>query len=160
MAAYEVMVRQGFGHIVNTASIAGLLGYPTCIHYSATKAAIVNLSCSLRYEAEALGVNVSVVCPGPVHGKSRYWFKLIGTEAAAQRILRGVSRNKGIIVFPFVARLLWLLHRISPSLLYPLGRRIVHKYRNTLATLPVTVVSPNAGAPMLEPNGAIAATTW
>lgn len=131
MAAYEVMARQGFGHVVNTASIAGLVGYPTCLHYSATKAAIVNLSHGLRLEAEALGVRVSVVCPGPIHGKSRYWFKLIGPDEAARRILKGVARNQATIVFPWVARLLWWLHRLSPNLLFPLGRRLVRRYRET-----------------------------
>jgi hypothetical protein len=31
-------------------------------------------------------------------------------------ILRGVARNRAIIVFPFLARYLWWLHRISPSI--------------------------------------------
>ena len=129
LAAYEVMARQGFGHIVNTGSIAGLVGYPTCVQYSATKAAVVNLSYSLRMEGEALGVKVSVVCPGPVHGKSRYFFRMIGADGAAQRILAGVARNRAIIVFPWVARVLWWLYRFSPRLLFPLGRRMVRQFR-------------------------------
>lgn len=130
IAAYETMARQGFGHIVNTASIAGLVGYPTSIHYSATKAAVVNLSYSMRMEAKGSGVNVSVVCPGPIHGKSRYWFKLIGTEVAAQRILNGVARNQTFIVFPWVARVLWLAYRLSPALLFPVGSKLVRKFRD------------------------------
>ena len=65
-AAYPVMVRQKFGQIVNIASLAGLVGYPANTAYATTKAAIVMLSHSLRLEAEALGVKVSVVCPGYV----------------------------------------------------------------------------------------------
>ena len=138
LAAYEVMVKQGCGHIVNTSSIAGLVGYPTSIHYSATKAAVVNLSYSLRMEAEALGVKVSVVCPGPVHGKSRYFFRMIGADGAARRILKGVARNRAIIVFPWVARALWLLYRVSPGLLFPLGRKLVRQYREK-GTVPAEV---------------------
>jgi short-subunit dehydrogenase len=144
LAAYEVMVRQGFGHIVNTSSIAGLVGYPTSIHYSATKAAVVNLSYSLRMEAEALGVNVSVVCPGPVHGKSRYFFKMIGADGAARRILKGVARNRALIVFPWVARVLWWLYRLSPSLLFPLGRKLVRQYRDK-NTAPAEVAVSQGG---------------
>jgi NAD(P)-dependent dehydrogenase (short-subunit alcohol dehydrogenase family) len=133
MSAYEIMIRQGFGTIVNTASIAGLVGYPTSIHYSATKAAIINLSYSLRLEAEDTGVNVNVVCPGPIHGKSRYWFKLIGPDGAAKQILKGVARNQTFIVFPLVAKLLWWAYRLSPRLLCPVGRSLVRKNREKRA---------------------------
>ena len=61
------MIRQGSGHIVNSASLAGLVGFPTSMPYGATKAAVVNPSMSLRMEAAARGVKVSVTCPGPVH---------------------------------------------------------------------------------------------
>src|SRR5450755_1524583 len=41
-AAYKVMVRQGTGHIVNTASAAGLVGEPGLIPYSVTKSAVIS----------------------------------------------------------------------------------------------------------------------
>ncbi len=44
MSAYPVMVKQGFGHIVNMASVAGLVPYSTGVPYSTTKHAIVGLS--------------------------------------------------------------------------------------------------------------------
>jgi len=47
-AAYPIMVGQGFGHIVNTASMAGLIPTPGCTGYAATKHAVVGLSESLR----------------------------------------------------------------------------------------------------------------
>jgi NAD(P)-dependent dehydrogenase (short-subunit alcohol dehydrogenase family) len=52
-AAYPVMVRQGDGHIVNTASLAGLLPAPGLAPYGATKWAVVGLSLSLRGEGAA-----------------------------------------------------------------------------------------------------------
>jgi NAD(P)-dependent dehydrogenase (short-subunit alcohol dehydrogenase family) len=65
-AAYPIMLRQGFGHLVNTASFAGLFPYPLAVGYCASKHAVVGLSTSLRIEAAAAGVRVSVLCPGPV----------------------------------------------------------------------------------------------
>jgi len=47
-AAYPVMLRQGSGHIINTASLAGLLPTPGSAPYGATKWAVVGLSLSLR----------------------------------------------------------------------------------------------------------------
>ena len=41
---------------------------------------------------------------------------LMGAPKAARVILKGVARNRAIIVFPFLARYLWWLHRISPSI--------------------------------------------
>jgi short-subunit dehydrogenase len=64
LAAYPIMTRQGFGHIVNTSSAAGLLPGPFNAPYNTSKHAVVGLSLSLRIEAADLGVKVSVVCPG------------------------------------------------------------------------------------------------
>jgi oligopeptide/dipeptide ABC transporter ATP-binding protein len=61
---YQHMTRQGHGHIVNIASLAGLVPFPTNAPYAATKHAVVGLTLSLRTEGEALGVKVSAVCPG------------------------------------------------------------------------------------------------
>lgn len=55
--------QQGNGHIVNIASLAGLVHPAAMSSYSASKAAIVALSESLRYELRPWGVDVSVVCP-------------------------------------------------------------------------------------------------
>ena len=65
-AAYSVMVEQGFGHIVNTASGAGLFPIANSTPYVTTKHGVVGLSRSLRAEGADLGVKVSVVCPAMV----------------------------------------------------------------------------------------------
>jgi NAD(P)-dependent dehydrogenase (short-subunit alcohol dehydrogenase family) len=65
-ATYKVMMEQGFGHIVNTASMAGLMVGPGNVAYTTTKHAVVGLSNSLRAEAAHMGVRVSVVCPGVI----------------------------------------------------------------------------------------------
>lgn len=59
-------IAQGEGHVVNTASLAGLGGVPGMGPYCATKFAVVGLSESLFHELalRAPGVHVSVLCPG------------------------------------------------------------------------------------------------
>ena len=65
-AVYPIMIRQHSGHIVNTASMAGLIHQPLSqASYAATKHAVVAISKTLRLEAERHGgVQVSVLCPG------------------------------------------------------------------------------------------------
>src|SRR5439155_20507258 len=47
-AAYPIMLRQGYGHIINTASVAGLVPTPALVSYCASKHAVVGVSLSLR----------------------------------------------------------------------------------------------------------------
>jgi len=124
-AAYSVMVRQGFGHIVNTASGAGLMPFPLALPYSAVKHAVVGLSKSLRIEAATKGVRVSVLCPwfirtpiltsGEWRGgeqfsagrrlKSLEPFKPIDPEPWARETLDRVARNEAVIIVPRIARI-------------------------------------------------------
>lgn len=60
------MIKNGGGHIVNIASVSGLVPTPFESMYSATKFAVVGLSESLRFELERYNIAVSVVCPGDV----------------------------------------------------------------------------------------------
>ena len=63
------MVARGRGHVVNTASMAGLVVVPSNGIYNATKHAVVSLSETLAADLAAAGqpVGVTVVCPGMVH---------------------------------------------------------------------------------------------
>ncbi len=141
-AAYPLMLRQGHGHIVNTASLAGLLPMPGSAPYGTTKWAVVGLSLSLRAEGAARGVRVSVVCPGgvdtpildkgmpadlpPVPGIETIdarevvtrlsGGRLYSADALAADVLRGIDRNRPVIVAPRQARVMWRLMRLSPSL--------------------------------------------
>jgi NAD(P)-dependent dehydrogenase (short-subunit alcohol dehydrogenase family) len=58
-----MMKRQGGGHIVNTASLAGLVHPPAMGAYTAAKAGVVALSETLSYELHPWGITTSVVCP-------------------------------------------------------------------------------------------------
>ncbi len=55
------------GHVVNTASMAGLISPPGLGVYSATKYAVVAISEALRVELSPHGIGVSVLCPGVVN---------------------------------------------------------------------------------------------
>ena len=132
VAAYPIMLRQGFGHIVNTASAAGLLPSPATIAYAATKHAVVGLSLTLRAEARSHGVRVSVVCPGLIATPIVQAAKIVGptrervladprlrlysSDRLAAAVLRGVARNRAVIPFTPEVRLMWALHRLSPRL--------------------------------------------
>jgi NAD(P)-dependent dehydrogenase (short-subunit alcohol dehydrogenase family) len=137
-AAYPVMARQRSGSIVNTASVAGLVPVPFLAPYVAVKHAVVGLSLSLREEARAHRVNVTVVCPswtdtpildstgpddlpkptmlreGSAREVAEKMGKLYTPEALAQDILRGIDRKKAMVVAPRQARVIWRLTRLMP----------------------------------------------
>jgi NAD(P)-dependent dehydrogenase (short-subunit alcohol dehydrogenase family) len=144
-AAYPVMVRQGFGHIVNTASMAGLVPSPWMVSYSAAKHAVVGLSLALRVEAAPVGVRVSVLCPGVVRtpileggGKNgkllqstsperlrAYWERLhpMEPDTFAPKVLHAVARNRAIIIVPWWWKVFWWVNRLSPWLGECLARK-------------------------------------
>jgi NAD(P)-dependent dehydrogenase (short-subunit alcohol dehydrogenase family) len=144
-AAYPVMVRQGAGHIVNIASLSGLIPSPGLGPYATTKGAVVSLTGALRAEAEAYGVRASVACPGFVDTAifenaigvkvekeallKRIGLPLISAGEAAREIVRGIERNEAVIVFPRSARAVWRLARWAPWAMAPLHRRILKGLR-------------------------------
>ena len=144
-AAYPQMIEQGSGHIVNTASLAGLIPTPIATAYSTAKHAVVGLSLSLRGEAADLGVRVSVVCPGfintPIKDSLTYLkldkeklidgtrLKLHPPAYCAQVVLKGVARNKPIITVTAFAGLAWKFNRLLPSLHLWIARQYLRVIR-------------------------------
>ncbi len=134
------MIERRAGHIVNTASIAGLVGTPGLAAYSLTKSALVGFSEALRVEVKRYGVDVSVVCPGPIqsnlndHGrygsagaKTGLSEGLLTRTAypapkAARAIVRGIRKGKGHIVITPAAHAMWGIKRFSPELGYQVNR--------------------------------------
>jgi|SRR5208282_1518829 len=148
--AYRVMVKQGHGHIVNISSATGLLPQPGNAPYCTCKHGIVGLSLSLRFEGADLGVKVSAVCPGDmktsvyenlvvmnmphdevvrVSRRSHFPIRQMSADDAARQILRGVSRNQALIVFPAEIRWIWRIHRALPSLIYWISVRRMRMFR-------------------------------
>src|SRR6476619_4940723 len=60
------MIRQGSGAVVNTASVAGLVGTPGMPAYVASKHAVIGLTKVAAGEVARQGIRVNCVCPGPV----------------------------------------------------------------------------------------------
>jgi NAD(P)-dependent dehydrogenase (short-subunit alcohol dehydrogenase family) len=64
-----VMLKQNKGSIINTASIAGLMGSPQIAVYSASKHAVIGLTKSAAWECTGTGVRVNCVCPGMIDSR-------------------------------------------------------------------------------------------
>lgn len=153
-AAYPIMMNQGFGHIINTASMAGLMPSPGSVAYATTKYAVVGLSKSLRAEAAPLGVYVSVICPGVIRtpileGGGRYgkmlieippeemrrmWERLkpMPPDIFANKVLHSVAKNKAIIIFPSWWKMFWWINRLSPSFGIHLAQKNFQKIQKEL----------------------------
>jgi NAD(P)-dependent dehydrogenase (short-subunit alcohol dehydrogenase family) len=152
-AVYPIMIAQGHGHIINTASVAGLLPSPGMGSYTATKHAVVGITKALRVEAERHGVRVSALCPGAIrtpilHG-GKYGrlhravsmdkmkelietFRPLDPDELARRALRGIERNEAFIVVPKLYKAFWYLERLSPTLSLKLWQVVMDRFRTQL----------------------------
>jgi NAD(P)-dependent dehydrogenase (short-subunit alcohol dehydrogenase family) len=134
-AAYPHLCAQHSGHILNTASLAGLIPAPAMLPYTTTKHAVVGLSTALRAEAASLGVRVSVLCPGfvdtpmldevyaapPSLGGSSVRARVrllqprfLTPELVARRAVDGLAANRAVIPVGGLAHLTWLTLRYAP----------------------------------------------
>jgi NAD(P)-dependent dehydrogenase (short-subunit alcohol dehydrogenase family) len=128
--------RQGEGHIVNTASAAGLFPTPGMGAYSTTKFAIVAFSLQLRWELAARGVGVTVLCPGTMktgiakaQGVGLEHIDVDALvrraplpEALAVKATRAIRKNRAMVRFGPDSYLYSLLRLLPMWLLDPLGR--------------------------------------
>ncbi|WP_073260269.1 SDR family NAD(P)-dependent oxidoreductase [Cryptosporangium aurantiacum] len=144
-AAYPRMVARGSGHIINVASLAGLLPSGLLTSYVMTKHAIVGLSLALRSEAAAHGVGVTVVCPGavdtPILDKgsvgrivARDLFlqgsqKPYDVDRLAGEVLRAVAADRAMVVTPRSGRMAWRFGRAAPLMLNRAATRFVAQQR-------------------------------
>lgn len=151
-AAYPLMVKQGRGRIVNTASIEGLCPFPITASYAASKHAVVGLSMTLRIEGEAYGVKSYAVCPGYIKTRIFYDSKIINLpsenmmqelpdwlgytpDQCAEAVMRGIEADRPIIVVTAFAKFLYALQRISPALVRGLMRLTMEGIRKRRAEL-------------------------
>jgi NAD(P)-dependent dehydrogenase (short-subunit alcohol dehydrogenase family) len=153
-AAFPRMVKQGFGHIVNTASMAAFMATAAAAPYGATKHAVYGLSRALRAEGVDHGVRVSVICPGVIRTPiledgGRYgrlaakldpetmralWERLrpMHPDLFAAKALDAVARNRGLIIIPAWWRLLRVIGSLFPSLVLALAVRDLRRVRPLL----------------------------
>lgn len=135
-----VMLEQQRGHVVNVASLGGLLGIAWGEPYGASKHGLVGFTRSLRTSLEMRGssVSTSVICPGFVEEVGMYaddavsrgirapW--TLGTSsvhAVARAVLYAIDRNPlEVVVSPRPIRLLLMLAAASPRLGEWLVRRM------------------------------------
>lgn len=126
---------QRSGHIVNTASAAGLVHPPRMSEYNAVKAGVVALSETLLHELKPFGVQVSVVCP--TFFKTNLTDSLRGKDEAAREsaaklidrsnvtadeiaaaVIRGVEKNRHIILTDRNGRVAYAAKRFVRPLYY------------------------------------------
>jgi NAD(P)-dependent dehydrogenase (short-subunit alcohol dehydrogenase family) len=105
------MIARGEGHIVNTASFAGLFPYAfDRLPYAMTKGAIITLSEGLALYLKPQGVGVTCLCPGPVKteiGKTmKSWtaglalrgpgadFEMLDSEAVGQMVVEAIQADR------------------------------------------------------------------
>jgi len=120
-AVLPAMRARGSGQLALISSLAAYHGLPMTPSYCASKAALKAYGEALRGWLASDGVWVSVVMPGYVESKMCREMPgpkpfLWSAERAAQRIRRGLSRNRARISFPFPLNLgTWLLAVLPPT---------------------------------------------
>jgi NAD(P)-dependent dehydrogenase (short-subunit alcohol dehydrogenase family) len=148
VAAYPQMIKQGHGHIVNTASMGGLTAAGQITSYVMTKHGVVGLSLALRSEAAAHGVGVLAVCPAAVEtplldkgsvgafsGRD-YYLKGQGiktpydADRLARDTLEAIERDKALLVKPRRAHAAWLLARLAPGVMQRMSIKVVARQRD------------------------------
>jgi NAD(P)-dependent dehydrogenase (short-subunit alcohol dehydrogenase family) len=104
------LVAQGDGHVVNTASMAGLVGMRVLGIYAASKFAVVGLSESLHREVAERGVGVSVLCPMIVATEINRNAARLRPEAIKRQVPAGLADSqpgglqRGVIAVDEVVR--------------------------------------------------------
>ena len=134
--AYQLMVKQGSGHIINTSSVEGVLPIPSTASYVGTKHAVFGLTESLWVEAADSGVDLTIICPGyirtpmlviseAVNTTAEIWrgsflavlfekLSAITPDTCAKLMLKAVAKKKTIAFVPKIGRLFWWNYRIWP----------------------------------------------
>lgn len=132
------MIARGSGHIVNISSGAGKIGTLNMAGYCASKFAMNGWSESLYHELKPLGINVSVICPGPVRTQFSREFQdtepksppklFISAAAVSHAVMRAIEKNQIEVVMPRWLALMCALKRLAPSLFRAIAQRRFRSY--------------------------------
>jgi short-subunit dehydrogenase len=117
------MIARQAGQIGVVGSLTGLAGLPGAVSYSATKAALLSMCQSLKFDLDKAGVGIAAVMPGfvrtPLTDKNTFPMPyLMAVEDAAREILSGLDKGRFLIAFP--GGLAWPLRflRLLPAPVY------------------------------------------
>ncbi|WP_133488012.1 SDR family NAD(P)-dependent oxidoreductase [Aliiroseovarius marinus] len=117
-------VARGAGDVTLVGSLAGYRGLPAAIGYGASKAALVSLAETMRFDLKDTGVTVRLVNPGFIETRltAKNDFKmpmLMKPEAAATRVLRAMTKRRFRTDFPApFSWFMWLLAYLPDILVY------------------------------------------
>ena len=143
-AFVPAMVKAGQGHVVNVSSLAGLMGLPWHLAYSATKFAVNGLSEVLRLDLKKHGLGVTLVCPGAVDTGLVNTVKVIAPESRVKRfkgsfrkialspdkvagqMMTAVEKNRFLVLTSVDVHIAWFFKRHFPWLHY-LAMRVVSR---------------------------------
>lgn len=111
-AILPAFMARGGGHIAVVASVAGYRGLPTGAAYGATKAALINLCESLKFDLDRAGVTIQLVNPGfvqtPLTDKNTFKMPfLMPVDKAVDSMISGLKSKRFEITFP--KRFTWQL---------------------------------------------------
>jgi 3-oxoacyl-[acyl-carrier protein] reductase len=133
----NLLARADEAHIVNMSSILGLVPVQGLAAYQASKYGLVGFTLAMRNEYHRGNFGVSVICPGLVKtpmvepdGPSRIYGKIpripawlfTTPERVAQATVEAIKRDRGLVIIPFTAHLIWYLNRFFPGLVDILNR--------------------------------------
>ena len=104
-AVVPLMKQQGYGRIVNVASIAGKEGNPNASAYSAAKAGVIALTKSLG--KELAGQDIAVNCITPAAAKTAIFDQM--TQTHIDYMLSKIPRGRFVAVEEIAAMVAWLL---------------------------------------------------
>ena len=103
-AVVPVMLKKGYGRIINIASIAGKEGNPNASHYSASKAGLIGMTKSLGKELAQSGILVNAVTPAAA--KTEIFDQM--SEAHIAFMLSKIPMNRFLQVEEAAAMIAWL----------------------------------------------------
>jgi NADP-dependent 3-hydroxy acid dehydrogenase YdfG len=144
------MVQRGHGHIINVASMAGLIPIPGMVTYNASKFAVLGASLAARQEYAGTGVTVSTILPSAVRTELASGARLgagmptVGPDDVAAAIVGVVGSRVARRSVPRWVAPAWEARAFVPERLQNIARRIIDDRRA------LTSIDDQARAPYTE----------
>ena len=118
-----MFMKKNSGHLVFTGSLAGYRGVPGALGYGSSKAALVNLSETLRYDLKNTAIKVQLINPGFVKTRltDKNEFKMLqimSPEVAAGKMFSNMNKNNFSSSFPAPFSWLFRVSQLLPDSIY------------------------------------------